>query len=217
MSMATRIRPATAADAPFLAWVMLAASRSHVPRGAWDLHVDGPDARVLAFLERMAVQPAPSFCRWEPFLVAEVDGRPAAALSGYAAREPGMLDPTPAIEVASRAVLGWGTDELAASGRRLAPFLTCVVEPPRDAWAIEWVATHPDFRRRGLVHELLLAVMDVGRGRGHTDSQILVLIGNTPAQCAYERAGYRVVDEKRHPEFARVVGCPGIACLTRTL
>jgi len=215
--MATRIRAATEADASFLAWVMLAASRSHLPRGAWDLHVDGPDARVLAFLERMASQPIPSFCRWEGFLVAEVDGRPAAALSGYTVRDPGLLDPTPAIDAASRVVLGWGAIELAAAGRRLAPFLTCVAEPTLDQWAIEWVATRPEFRRRGLVHELLLAAMNVGHERGHAQSQILVLIGNTPAQCAYERAGYRVVDDKRHPDFARAVGCPGIARLTREL
>jgi hypothetical protein len=33
----------------------------------------------------------------------------------------------------------------------------------------------------------------------------------------YERAGYGVVGERRHPQFARAMGCPGIACLTRTL
>jgi ribosomal protein S18 acetylase RimI-like enzyme len=215
--MATRIRPAARRDAGFLAWVMLAASRSHVRRGAWDLHVDGPDARVLAFLERMASQADRSFCRWEGFLVAEVDGTPAAGLLGYAARDPGMLDPTPAIVAASRDALGWGEPELVAAGDRLAPFLTCVSEPEPDAWAIEWVATRPEYRRRGLVRELLETAVEAGRARGHTDSQILVMIDNTPAQCAYERAGYRVVDEKRHPDFARLIGCPGIAKMTRTM
>jgi ribosomal protein S18 acetylase RimI-like enzyme len=215
--MATSIRPARPGDAAFLAWVMLAASRSHVRRGAWDLHVGGSDARVLAFLERMAVQAERSFCRWDGFLVADVDGTPAAALSGYTVRDPGKHDPTPAIVSASRAALGWGNAELLAANARLAPFLTCVTEPPADAWAVEWVATRPEFRRRGLVHELLLAVMDVGRSRGHRESQILVLIGNTAAQCAYERAGYCIVGEKRHPDFARAMDCPGIAQLTRTL
>jgi ribosomal protein S18 acetylase RimI-like enzyme len=215
--MGTSIRPARATDASFLAWVMLAASRSHVRRGAWDLHVGGSEAQVLAFLERMAAQPEPSFCRWEGFLVAEVDGTPAAALSGYTIRDPGMHDPTPAIVAASRTVLGWGETELVAANARLIPFLTCVVEPAPEAWAVEWVATRPEFRRRGLVHELLLAVVDVGRSRAFRTSQILVLIGNTPAQCAYERAGYRVVGEKRNAEFARVMDCPGIAQLTRTL
>src|SRR5262245_19753839 len=116
--MVTRIRAATAADAPFLAWVMLTASRSHLGRGAWDLHVGGTEAQVLALLERMAIQPEPSFCRWERFLVAEVDGHPAAGLSGYCAREPGLLDPTPAVDAASRDVLGWGADELDAANRR---------------------------------------------------------------------------------------------------
>ncbi len=196
---------------------MLAASRSHVRRGAWDLHVDRPEPDVLAFLQRMAAQPEPSFCRWDGFLVAEVDGTPAAGLCGYTTRDPGMHDPTPAITAASKAVLGWRDAEMAAAGARLAPFLTCVTEPGPDTWAVEWVATRPEFRRRGLVHELLLAVMEIGRSRGFRHSQILVLIGNTAAQCAYERAGYEVVGETRHPEFVRVMDCAGIAQLTRTL
>src|SRR4029453_1935525 len=103
--MATSIRQARAGDASFLAWVMLAASRSHVRRGAWDLHVDRPERDVLAFLERMAAQSQPSFCRWEGFLVAEVDGTPAAALCGYTIRDAGMHDPTPAIAAASKVTL----------------------------------------------------------------------------------------------------------------
>jgi hypothetical protein len=118
--MATVIRPATAGDARFLAWVMLAASRSHVPRGAWDLYVDGPEAQVLALLERMAVQELPSFCRWENFLVAEVDSVPAAGLSGYRANDPGMENPDPAIVAAAR-------DVRSAGVTRISP-------PPAHAW-----------------------------------------------------------------------------------
>jgi ribosomal protein S18 acetylase RimI-like enzyme len=215
--MATRIRPATAADVPFVAWVMLAASRSHLPFGAWDHYVDGNEARVLSLLERMAAQDEPSFCRWERFLVAEVDGTPAAALSGYTTRDPGLRDPGPALAAASRAALGWDERAMRAGGDRLATFLTCVSEPAPETWAVEWVATRPEYRRRGLVHDLLPAIMQRGRDLGFRESQIMVLLGNTPAQRAYERAGYRVVEEKRDPEFQRVMGCPGIACMTRSL
>jgi hypothetical protein len=55
-----------------------------------------------------------------------------------------------------------------------------------------------------------------GRERGHTQSQIAVLIGNTPAQRAYESAGFRVADEKRHPDFERAIGSPGIRRLLRS-
>jgi ribosomal protein S18 acetylase RimI-like enzyme len=128
-----------------------------------------------------------------------------------------MANPDPAIAAASRVALGWGDRELQAAGGRLAAFLACVTEPPPDTWVIEWVATRPEFRRRGLVHDLLLAVLDVGRQRGFGRSQIMVFIDNTAARCAYERAGFGFVDEKRDPDFARLMGCPGISRLLRDL
>ena len=115
-------------------------------------------------------------------------------------------------------MLGWSDADLAAAGARVAPFLTCVTEPAPERWAVEWVATRPEFRRRGLVHELLLAVMDDRTPRGFRQSQILVLIGNTRGAVRLRgEPGYEVVGEKRHPEFARVVECPGIVQLMRTL
>jgi ribosomal protein S18 acetylase RimI-like enzyme len=215
--MATRIRPATAGDADFVSWVILAASRSQLPLGAWDHYVAGDEARVLRFIHRMVTQDVRSFFRWEGFLLAEVDGVPAAGLSGYASSDPELSNPDPAIDVASSAVLAWADPERQAAGARLGAFLTCVTEPPPDTWVIEWVATRPEFRRRGLVHDLLLAILDVGRQRGFTRSQIMVFIENTAARCAYERAGFVFVDEKRDPDFARLMGCPGISRLMREL
>jgi translation initiation factor 4G len=214
--MATRIRPATAADAEFVAWIILAASRSHLPLGAWDHYVAADEATVLRLLHRMVTQELQSFCRWERFLVAEVDGVPAAGLSGYVSSDPAMANPTPAILAASRA-LGWNEAQIEAAGARLGAFLTCVIEPPSDTWVVEWVATKPAFRRRGIMHELLLAIVDAGRRRGFARSQIMVLVGNTAARCAYERAGFVYVDEKRNPDFERVMGCPGIERLLRDL
>jgi hypothetical protein len=66
-----------------------------------------------------------------------------------------------------------------------------------------------------LAHALLLQVLKRGRQRGHVQSQIAVLIGNTPARRAYEGVGFRVADEKTHPDFERVVGCSGIRRLLR--
>ena len=207
--MATRIRPATAADADFVAWNILAASRSHLPLGAWDHYLAADEPAVLAYLHRMVTQDVRSFCRWEGFLVAEVDGEPAAGLSGYSSSDPAMANPEPALTAASRA-LGWSDTEHQAAGARLGAFLTCVIEPPPDTWVVEWVATQPAFRRRGVMHDLLLAVLDAGRRRGFARSQIMVLVGNTAARCAYERVGFVYTDEKRHPDFERWMGCPGI-------
>ena len=68
-----------------------------------------------------------------------------------------------------------------------------------------------------VVDRLLAAMLDRGRGRGAGAADIGVLIGNDPAQCAYEKAGFRVTGEKRHPEFEAVYGCPGIRSLGRSI
>lgn len=213
--MSTRLRPATPDDRAFLAWVMLAASRSHLPRGIWDLMVGGEDASVLAFLERLVNSEVPTFCHHGRFLIAEVDGVPAAALSGYS----GADGPGPLGEIEAKAYqdLGWSEDALIAANARVSEIAPCFPEQPPDAWIVEWVATRPEFRRRGLVHSLLESMLARGRSAGWRRAQISILIGNTPAQCAYERVGFRILDERRSAVFAARVGCPGIARLARTL
>ncbi len=209
------IRPATRDDLPFLAWAQLEASRSHLPFGFWDIAFPGPDAHRLSLIERVCGAEARSFCHWSGFLIAEVGGEPAAALSAYdeatAATGEHFLA---ALGVVTREV-GWDEARLHAMFERLAPFLTCAPEQPDDAWIVEWVATRPEHRGKGLVRALLPAIVQAGRQRGHGTFQIGVLIGNTPAQRAYEGAGFRVVDEKRHPAFEATFGSPGIRRLLR--
>lgn len=208
--MEIEIRPAVEADVPLLAWVQQEAARSHLPLGFWDLAFPGPEEERLRIVGRVAKAKAKSFCHWSGFLVADVDGRAAAALSGY----------TKPSEAAGRAYFeavggaldaeAWNSEQREAMGARITPFLTCIPETKEDAWVIEWVATRPEYRGKGLVRSLLHAILERGRERGHTELQIGVLIGNTPAQRLYESVGFRVVEEKRHPDFERALGCPGL-------
>jgi hypothetical protein len=62
---------------------------------------------------------------------------------------------------------------------------------------------------------LLETILDAGRARGFTKFQIGVLIGNTPAQRAYEGVGFSVVDEKTDPAFEATFGTPGIRRMAR--
>ena len=48
-------------------------------------------------------------------------------------------------------------------------------------------------------------------------SDIAVMIGNDPAQRAYEKAGFRVTGEKRDLGFEPVWGSPGLRALSRAL
>jgi len=213
--MEHQIRPAVEADTPFLAWVQQEAARSHLPLGFWDLAFPGPEADRLRIVAAIGKASARSFCHWSGFLVAEVDGRAAAALSGYT---------TPSVTAGSALFAAiaealdaerWSETERQEMGVRIAPFLTCIPDTAEDAWVIEWVATLPEHRGKGLVRALLHEILDRGRERGHAQAQIAVLIGNTPAQRAYEGVGFRVADEKTHPDFERAVGSPGIRRLLR--
>lgn len=210
------IREAGEGDVPFLAWVMQAAARSHLPVGIWDVVFPGPDAARLARLEALLRSEPRSYCHYGPFLVAERRGEPAAALCGYHPRHEGA----PAMAAALRHSLeAAGLDEagIRETFARFAPILTCAPETPEDLFVVEWVATRPEHRRRGLVRELLAAVLERGRRAGFREAQISFVLGNEPARRAYERAGFRIVAERRHREFERVFGSPGIATMRRPL
>ena len=113
--------------------------------------------------------------------------------------------------------LGWGEAEQQEMWRRGAYIFTCTLETDDNVWAIENVATLPEYRGRGLVHHLLeRAVLD-GKRDGARQSQITFLIGNDAAERAYLKAGFEFKDEKRHPDFEAAAGAPGLRRYVREL
>jgi len=201
---------------PFLAWVVLTAFRSHLERGLWDFFVDRPEAECLRFLEALAGTPARHWEHYSNFILAEVDGEPVAALCGYFEAECGGPALGQGIREASQ-VLGRSEEENAAAWQRAGSIVYCAPEHAPGAWIVENVATLPAFRRRGLVDRLLGVILESGRSKGASVAEVGVLIGNDPAQRAYEKAGFAVVAEKRHPEFEAAYQCPGVRLLRRPL
>jgi ribosomal protein S18 acetylase RimI-like enzyme len=207
------IRPATVDDVSFIAWVQQEASRSHLPFGFWDLALPGSDEYRLGVMSRIASTQPGSFAHWSHFLVAEVAGEPAAALSAYDDAKAATGERFFEALVETMTAEGWSAERLGAMQQRLVPFLTCTPEQPDDTWIVEWVATRPAHRGKGLTKALLHAILAQGQERGHSQFQIGVLIGNTPAQRAYEGVGFTVAGEKRDPAFEATFGTPGIRVL----
>jgi len=211
----TRIIDATKDHAEFIAWVSLAAARSHLPRGFWDFFI--PDERErMTYLTRLAATTTPHPFHHSMFLVAEVDGRPAAGMCGFFEEENGFAVLGSVMPEVDRA-LGRPPEAGREGMARLGPFMTVTPEHPPRAWIVENVATLPEFRRRGLVARLMDAMLERGVARGAGLSDIGVFIGNDPAQLAYEKAGFRVASEKRNAELERTWGSPGIRLLRREL
>ncbi|MDZ4278545.1 MAG: GNAT family N-acetyltransferase [Dehalococcoidia bacterium] len=211
-----RIVEAGEEHVPFIAWVELAAARSHLERGVWDLYLDGTEDEAVRFLEALASTEARHFAHYTNFLVAEVDGRPGAALTAYFEDELGMPKLIEGIAEAN-ALLGRSEEDNAAGWRRAGSIMLCNVEHVHRAWIVEWVATAPEFRRRGLVDRLMAEILRRGRERGARTADIGVLTGNDPAQRAYEKNGFEVVDEKTHPDFEAAYHCPGVRLLRRSI
>src|SRR5260370_31535700 len=149
-------------------------------------------------------------------MVAEIDGRPASAMCGYDDKEsPGELS-FAASQEATR-MSGWSDAEFQSISDRITPVLTCISDPAPGAWIVENVATPPEFRRRGRADRLLKQTLDSARSKGYRVGQISVMIGNIPAQRAYDTAGFKVADAKRHPDFEKGGGEPGMRRVLRDL
>src|SRR5260370_17385789 len=87
--MTPTIRRATPDDADFIAWTILAAQRGHRPRGWFDIALDWPEPLCRVFVRRIALAQSRSWWHTSHFLIAEADGRSAAALCALRAGDSG--------------------------------------------------------------------------------------------------------------------------------
>jgi translation initiation factor 4G len=213
--MSARVRQATAADAPFLAWAMLAAGRGHLERGWYDIALDMPETDSLEVLSRLVLTRTASWWRFDRFLVAEADGAPAAALSGFGSDD---YEGSEAAMAEAARDLGWSPGEVAAVWARGAYVFSCTSPTETgETWTLENVATLEGYRGQGLAGRLIDAALERGAEAGFEEAQISFLIGNAPAERAYAKAGFRPADERRHPDFEAAVGSPGLKRFTRGL
>jgi ribosomal protein S18 acetylase RimI-like enzyme len=213
--MNIQIRSARPEDAQFLAWVILASGRAHVQRGIWEVILGGTEEECLNFLKQLSMTKTPHLFHYTCFIVAEFDGRLVAALGGYDPKVLGYPALRQAVVEVSQEMGFSGPDE--AAMKRSERVLNCVPDEVEGAWVIDSVATVPEFRRKGIVNKLLEEILAEGGKQGFRRAQINMYIGNIPAQRAYEKHGFKIVDEKRHPDFEAEIGSPGMVRLLRDL
>jgi len=214
--MQIQTRAARLEDAPFVAWVIQEAARSHLPKGVWDLAFPGDEAQRLQVLEILASTDCIHFCHFSRFRVLEVDAEPVAALSAYENAAHG----TKSLELAMLETfgkLGWTPKEMVALGERIKAFDTTGYPNADGLWIVEWVATRPTFRGRGLIRRLLDEILQIGRNEGFTRSQIGYMLGNDPAVRAYEKVGFEWVEDHRSLLFEAALGSPGLGRMRTAL
>lgn len=211
----TTIRDATPADVDFIAWVMLAASRSHLSRGCWEYMLNVDEDVALRFLATLALSERVHLFHHSLFQIAEVDGEPAAAMCGY---DPDTQGPQQYGAVFQDVCDAADVTLDDGFGLRVQVFVAGwpdkVAERP---WVVENVATRPEFRRRGLTDLLLRQTLERGHSNGFRQAQVGVYIGNEAARSAYLKAGFVVVAESRDARWDAEIGCPGTELLLQSI
>ena len=209
------IRRARPEDAGFIARNILPSQRGPKPRGWFDIALGWPEPQCVAFVERIAVAKQKSWWHGAHFLVAEVDGEPAASLCALPAAGIGVAARAAITEVAGQ--VGLSESELAAIFRRGAYSSKCWVQGGEGEWLLEHAATLSAYQGRGLMQALIEHALDEGRAAGFKQASISFLIGNDLAERSYAKAGFVFAEEKRDPDFEALTGAPGFRRFVRAI
>lgn len=210
--MAEIIRAGRADDAAFVAHTVLMSQRGPRPSGWFDLALVQAEPLVLDFLTKLAVATPRSWYHVSQFLIAEIDGKPAAALCAMPARET-RDTMRAAIEEVARAS-GLSAAQIFARG---AYARNCWVQGGDEDWLIEHVASQPSARGRGLMQALIAKALAAGKAAGFSNASISFLIGNDAAERCYAKAGFSFAEERRDPAFEAITGSPGFRRFTRPI
>lgn len=213
--MTPDIRAGSADDAEFIARTILLSQRGVRPLGWFDIALAQDQARVLDFIELLAVGRQPSWYHVSQFLIAESGGERAAALCAMPSR---LSRETlrPAIEEAARKG-GMSEADLAAIFRRGAYARPCWIQGGDEDWLIEHVAAQPAHRGGGLMQALIAHALAAGKAAGFSRASITFVIGNDAAERCYAKAGFSFAEEKRDAGFEALTGAPGFRRFARAI
>jgi GNAT superfamily N-acetyltransferase len=213
--MATEIRAGRADDAEFIARTILLAQRGPRPRGWLDIALAQDEPRVLDFARRLAVATPRSWYHFSQFVVAEIGGKPVAALCAMPSRLTRDTMRSAFEEVARDT--GMGEADLAAIFTRGAYARPCWIQGGDEDWLIEHVASAAAHRGRGVMQALIAHGLSAGRAAGFANASITFVIGNDAAERCYTRAGFSFAEEKRDAAFEALTGTPGFRRFARTI
>ena len=148
-------------------------------------------------------------------MIAEADGKPAAALCAMPAAGTRVAALSAIEEAAEQA--GLNASELAAIFRRGAYTADCWVQGGDGDWLIEHVASLPAHRGRGLVQALIGHALAAGHAAGFGRASISFLIGNEAAEQCFAKAGFSFAEERRETAFEALIGAPGFRRFERAI
>ncbi|MBT5923959.1 MAG: GNAT family N-acetyltransferase, partial [Cellvibrionales bacterium] len=193
--MEISIRDATAADAEFLAWVILTAARGHLDKpSVWERVFSGPEQERMGLLAKLVIAEPRCIAHYEGFVIAEHKGAPIAAACGYIPAERTPEDFTSALLYVVEEA-GWNHQQQVDLLAGFGVFSRCLPMGYEREWVLEYIATKPEFRGLGVTHELLKDLLECGREAGVEKARVAYFIGNEAAKKSYRKLGFKEVNE----------------------
>ncbi|WP_151718272.1 GNAT family N-acetyltransferase [Gemmobacter serpentinus] len=162
------------------------ALRSEAARLYWQAfggklgRVMGPDARALAYLERII--------RPDHVIVAMHGGR-LLGLAGFKSPQGAFADGSWSD---LRAIYGWF-----GAAWRLALLMALMREVDNERFLIDGICVAEGARGRGIGRALIEALCAEARARGYAALRLEVIDSNPRARALYERIGFRVIKQER--------------------
>jgi ribosomal protein S18 acetylase RimI-like enzyme len=215
--MEISIRDATAADAEFLAWVILTAARGHLDKpSVWERVFSGPEQERMGLLAKLVIAEPRCIAHYEGFVIAEHKGAPIAAACGYIPAERTPEDFTSALLYVVEEA-GWNHQQQVDLLVGFGVFSRCLPMGYEREWVLEYIATKPEFRGLGVAHELLKDLLECGREAGVEKARVAYFIGNEAAKKSYRKLGFKEVNEMVDSEFEAQYGVPGVVHMSLNL
>jgi len=178
----------------------------------WAVAFPGSEEKRLEILARYFLNAEKLSTHYSRFKVAEVDGRIAGGLCTHTKEHDSFSAWTRAAHD-----VGFTYPEIIAIYWRMLPFYRTHLSILKDTLIVEYVATFPEFQRRGVITALLADAIEKAKSEHFPRMQVITFIGNLASKGAYEKVGFRVDKESTNKSFEKLFGSPGQVRLVLTL
>jgi len=200
--MSISIKQATADDASFLAQMILESSRAGKKDGLFDILFETDDDKViLEKLQMLTTTTAKSYCHYQNFLIAQINGTNVGTLCSY---EPRIA--TKETFVAALKEINCG-DEI---NKPLEVVYNCSFDTNKSRLMFDFMEELQGFLDVGVLKALMQKSLLTARLKGYRIAQAIVEIGSMEAELLYKKLGFEIVEKKECEEYREIFGRPGV-------
>ncbi len=149
-------------------------------------------------------------------IVAEIDGLPVALMETMRPNEESRVSALSIVKVLAAGLPIIGPSGLIRYFRYQRARNHVQVTRKAGSYYIAELDTHPSYRNRG-IGARLLQIAEAEARAAHISQMSLATGISNPSQHLYERAGYRIVETRRHLDYERMTGNPGRVLMVKNL